>query len=68
MITTRFSKLAIAAALLPGFGSCGSSGNDDNSDPVPVLECLSPTGLEVTLLNGSTAEIEWNAMNEEFEE
>ena len=64
MITIRFSKLSIAVALFIGFGSCGSSGNDDNSDPVPILECLSPTGLEVTLLNGSTAEIEWTAMNE----
>lgn len=65
MITIRFSKIAIIVALFTGFGSCGSSGNDNNSDPVPLQECLSPTGLEVTLLNGSTAEIEWTTMNEE---
>ena len=46
-------------------GSSDSSSDNDNDGVTPPQQCLAPTALSVTLLNGNTVALEWGAMNGE---
>jgi beta-glucanase (GH16 family) len=60
-----FLLISFTVAVFICCGSSDSSSDNDNDGVTPPQQCLAPTALSVTLLNGNTVALEWGAMNGE---